>query len=86
MPPSPCKATRTLSVVILRFSRNSAALPACSVWDTSFMNLLLIPTSVSAPPSAPPAAPSATPATGIMKMNPISKAPERAVAAPAAAG
>ena len=31
MPPSPCEAASTLSVVILRISRNSAALPDCSL-------------------------------------------------------
>ena len=61
VPPSPCEAASTLSVVILRISRNSAALPDCSVCATSFMNLSLIPTSANAPPSAPAAAPSATP-------------------------
>jgi len=50
VPPSPCKAASTLSVVILRTSRKSVALPDCRLCAASRMNLSLMPTSASAPP------------------------------------
>src|SRR6516165_7939479 len=81
VPPSPCKAARTLSVVILRTSRKRAALPDCRLCAASLINRSLMPTSASLPPRAPEAAPIAAPASGIRKIIPISapqKVPETA--------
>ena len=70
------QAAMTLSAVILRISRKSAALPDCRLCAASFMNLSLMPTSESVPPRAPEAAPIAAPASGIRKIMPIKRAPE----------
>src|SRR5215831_18658848 len=76
VPPSPCRAARTLSVVILRTSRKSVASPDWRLRAASRMNRSLMPTSASAPPSAPEAAPIAAPASGIRKIMPI-RAPQK---------
>jgi hypothetical protein len=86
VPPSPCKAARTLSVVILRTSRKSAAFPDCRLCAASLMNLSLMPTSASAPPRAPEAAPMAAPARGIRKIMPINAPQNVPETAPDAVG
>src|SRR6516164_8103094 len=50
-PPAPRNAARTLTVVILRISRNKAALPDCSVLAACLIKSLVMPRSASRPPS-----------------------------------
>src|SRR6185312_7153647 len=69
-PPMPSSAARTLSAVILRIRRKRPAAPGSSACAASFMNLSLIPRSVSRPPIAPDAAPTAAPSSGLRKMRP----------------
>jgi hypothetical protein len=60
-----------LSYPLLRTSKKSAALPDCRLCAASLMNLLLMPTSASAPPRDPEAAPMAAPVRGIRRIIPI---------------
>src|SRR5215472_14060539 len=86
VPPAPRNAASTLSVVILRISKNRAALPDCNVLAACFMKSSLIPRSASRPPSAPEAAPTAAPASGIIKSRPISEPHSIPDTAPCATG
>src|SRR6516165_3989962 len=73
VPPAPRNAASTLSVVILRISRNNAALPDCRVLAACLMKASLMPRSANRPLSAPEVAPTAAPASGIIKSRPISE-------------
>src|SRR5260221_2168765 len=84
VPPTPSRSASTLSVVILRISKNRPAPPGVSAPAASFMKSSLMPASLSAPPRAPDAAPNAAPTSGIKKITPISMPQNAPDGAPAA--